>query len=471
MDGKRDQQPVPGSEHRPPFVRPESHPVQRFDTRTGRPLAVDGAPVPMPVPGERPFPVRRRTFVRDLVLVSLHLAVYVVVIGGIVFFIGGFGAGPIGLGYDSFDAIFWPSYVWGTLIAAQAGATVFQRRRFMGVVLGAMASVLLGTWVLDQIVEYQVTAIVFRSVAVALIALALAVSLLRRPPAFMLAEVTVAAPRQSEGPVLASSRRSGPGTFPNVLLGLIALVFVLAGIANGTYRALEVRGSGEPGRREVSVPPFDGISVSGPGELLIVSGAEPTLTISGDDNLLDSVDVANRDGELTIDFDPAARGRTRFERPLRYVVTAPALGALTLGGHVQATIDPSVAVSSLRVVAEDDATLTIDGLDGMALSAAVRDQATVILSGQTGSLAIAADDDAVVDAQALSVTEASVTAWSSASVSLGETGTLTYQQAGVARIACVPGTEVLPGSTGQTPQCVDPDGVDRIDRPYDDSTQ
>ena len=471
MDGKRDQQPIPGSEHRPPLVPPEFHPVQRFDTRTGRPLAVDGAPVPMPVPGDWPFPVRRRTFVRDLVLLALHLAVYVVVIGGILVLMGGSGAGSIVLGYDSFDAIFWPSYVWGTLIAAQAGATVFQRRRFMGAVLGAMASVLLGTWVLGQIVEYQVTAIVFRSVAAALIALALAVSLLRRPPAFMLAEAPVAGPRQSDGPVLASARRSGPGTFPNVLLGMVALVFVLAGIANGTYRALEVRGSGELGRRELSLPPFDGISVSGAGELLIVSGAGPALSISGDDNLLDSVDVATQDGELTIGFDPAARGRARFERPLRYVVTAPALGTLTLGGDVQATIDPSVATSSLRVVAGDDATLTIDGLTGMTFSAAVRNQATVILSGQTRSLAIEADDNAVVDAQALAATDASVSAWSSATVSLGPTGTLTYQQVGVARIACVPGTEVLPGSMGQTPQCVDPAEVDGIDRPYDASAR
>ncbi len=471
MDGKRDQEPVPGSEHRPPPVQSESHPVQRFDTRTGRPLAVDGADVPIPDPGQSPSPLRRRTFVRDLVLLGLHLAVYVTVFGGILYYLLGIRIASFGLGYGSFDAVFWPAYAWGTLIAAQAGATVFQRRRFMGAVLGAMASVLLGTWILGQIVEYEVTAIVFRSVAVALIALALAVSLLRRPPAFMLTGLPVASPRQLDGPVLAPSRRNGRGSFPNVLLGMVALVFVLAGVANGTYRALEVRGSGELGQREVSVLPFDGISVTGAGQLLIVSGAVPTLTISGDDNLLDSVDVANRDGVLTIDFDPAARGPARLVRPLRFVVTAPTLGTLTLGGHVRATIDPTVAASSLRVVAGDDATLTIDELAGTAFSAAVRNQATMILSGQTGSLTIEADDDAVVDAQALAVTDASVTAWSASSVSLGATGTLIYRQAGVARIACVPGTEVLPGSMGQTPQCIDPNGADRTDLPDDDSAR
>lgn len=471
MDGKRDRQPGPGSEDRPLPGQPRHLTMPRFDTRTGRPLTNGRSGGAATVPGLGPRPLRRRTFVRDLVLLALHLVVYVVVIGGIVFFVGGFGAGPLGLGYGSFDAVFWPAYVWGTLIAAQAGGTIFQRRRFMGAVLGAMASVLLGTWVLGQIVEYQVTAIVFRSVAVGLIALALAVSLLRRPPAFMLAGETVASPLPMDGPVLAPSRRNGSGSFSNVLLGMIALVFVLAGVANGSYRALEVRGSGEPGQRGVSLLPFDGLSVSGAGELLIVSGAEPALTISGDDNLLDSVDVANRDGELTIDFDPAARGPARLERPLRYVVTAPTLGTLTLGGNVQATIDPSVATSSLRVVAGDDATLTIAGLAGTTFSAAVRNQATVILAGQTGSLTIEADDDAVVEAQGLVATEASVTAWSSASVSLGETGTLIYQQAGGARIACAPGTEVLSGSTGQTPQCVDPDRADTTGRPYDDSAR
>ena len=466
MAGKQDPQPEPGRNRPPgPFLgeprggrwgEPHGGPSAgpRFDSRTGRPLWVEGGNPPT-MTGARPArPLRRRTFVRDLVLLVLHLAVYVVVIGGILYQLQFIGYGALSVRYASFDAIFWPAYAWGTLIAAQAGATVFQRRRFLGAIIGAMTSVLLGTWVLGQFIEYEVTAIVFRSIAVALIALALGVSLIHRPPAFMLAEIAVPAPRSVSGPVIARTRRSGFASFPGVLLGMFALVFVLAGIAAGSYRALEVRGSGEAGQRVVAVPAFDRISASGTGQLDVRLGDQPEVSIAGDANLLDFAKVDVTDGELSIDFDPGARGDYQLERPLVYTVTTPSLTALSLGGDVSASLDESLKdIASLRVVAEDQATFTSPVLTADTFSGAFRDEATLTLFGRVESLDIEADDNAFVDLEALSTADATVSARAAARVLLGEAIALAYEQSGVALIQCHAGTEILSGSRAEVPQC------------------
>lgn len=455
MAGKQDHHPAPGGDHpATPFeARPPSGP--RFDTRTGRPLGSDPGQFTVLVDGQPPRPLRRRTFVRDLVLLALHLAVYVVVIGGILYQLEFIGYGALSVRSSSFDEIFWPAYAWGTLVAAQAGAMVFQRRRFVGAVLGAMASVLLGTWVLGQFVEYEVTAIVFRSIAVALIALTLSISLIRRPPAFMLAEATSAVPHPVSGPVLAGGRRPGVVSFPSVLLGVFALVFVLTGIASGSYRALEVRGSGEVGQRDVALEAFDRIAVSGTGRLNVQSGDGSGLSISGDANLLEYADVSVNDGELSIDFDPGAGTSVRLQRPLTYIVTTTSLTTLSIGGDIEASIDPSFDIGNLRVVAQDRARFISPVLSGGSISAAVRDRATLTLNGRVDAIAIEADDNAVVDLENLATADASVTARASSLVLLGQTTVLTFQQSGVATIQCAEGAEIQPGSLAEVPQCVD----------------
>lgn len=455
MAGKQDHQPAPqGDTPAPPFeARPPSGP--RFDSRTGRPLGSDPGQTTVLLDGQPPRPLRRRTFVRDLVLLALHLAVYVVVIGGILYQLEFIGYGAPSVRSASFDEIFWPAYAWGTLVAAQAGATIFQRRRFVGAVLGAMTSVLLGTWALGQFVEYEVTGIVFRSIAVALIALTLGISLIRRPPVFMLADTISAVPRPVGGPVLASGRRPGVVSFPSVLLGMFALVFVLAGIASGSYRALQVRGSGEVGQRDVALEAFDRIAVSGTGRLNVQSGDESGLSISGDANLLEYANVSVNDGELTIDFDPGAGSSVHLERPLTYIVTTTSLTTLSIGGDIDASIDPSFDIGNLRVVAQDGARFTSPVLSGGTFSAAVRDRATLTLSGQVNAIAIEADDNAVVDLEELVTADASVTARAASLVLLGRTTVLTFQQSGVATIQCAEGTEVQPESLAEVPQCGD----------------
>ena len=455
MDGKQDPYIPPRRTSRPPVLRDGAPFTPRFDSRTGQPLSptigqVDGSLGLVPQRRARPF--SRRTLLRDLTLVALHLGVYGIVIGGILYQLQFIGAGSVAFG-SSFDAIFWPGWVWGTLIAAQIGAAIFQRRRWTGAMLGAMASVLLGSWILGQIDNYVVTAIVFRSVAVALIALTIAISVLRRPPAILTAPPAAAPIPAGPVPVLDQSRRPGLVSIPSVFLGLFALVFVLAAIAHGSYRALEVRGSGVAAERTVGVAPFTGIDAEGVGNVVVHAGDQPSVTVSGDDNLLDYVDVISSGGVLSVRFDPGSRGPVRLGNELTYTVTAPSLESLSLRDDIGVTLDPDLPITSLRIVASDNAYVRLDSPAADSVSVALRDQASVDLSGRSELLAIDAGDESLVDARELVIGDVSATVWGAASVRLGSADSLDYRQSGLASISCDQMLAISATSEAAMPQC------------------
>lgn len=453
MDGKPDHQPPPATDRQTSLQPAGRAPVQRFDTRTGRPIAPAGSAA---LDGAGPNgaglvqPLRRSTFVRDLLLLTLHLIVYVVVVGGILFI------GPdFGFGYRTFDAVFWPSFAWGTLIAAQAGTVVFQRRRLLGAVLGAMTSVLLGSWILGQLFEYQVVAIVFRSIAVAVSALSIGTSLVRRPPAILLGEsvLTDAGARPVPVPTL-SGHRAVIGSIPNLMLGLFALIFTCAAIVAGTFRALEVRGSGEFGQRGGNLAPVSRISASGLGTLMIQSGPHATLTVSGDANLLDNVEWSTVQGELRLVFDPGSPAPVRLRQPLVYQVTLPSLDSLTIDGRIEAVVGPGFERGSLRVVASKNTRLTASDLDLESLSVAVRDNTSVDLAGRAETVDIEAGDAAIVEGSNLASGSADVSVADITHVEIGETSTLRYRQSGSAILQCASETEIVSPSVAVDPQCV-----------------
>jgi hypothetical protein len=453
MPGKRDQQVPPAAEPRTPLIRDASRPMPRFDSQTGRPLATGE-----PGTGLRRShlaagpPERRSTLVRDLVLVVLHLGVYGVVIGGILYQAQFIGPSAV-FSYANFDAIFWPAYAWGTLIAAQAGAAILQRRRLLGAMLGAMASVLLGSLILAQIGEYVVVAIVFRSVAVALAALTIAVSLLRRAPAILAGPALPVAPRMEPAPVLARSRRSGFGSVPSFVLGLFALVFVLAALAHGTYRALEVRGSGVMAERQIDVGPFRRIDIGGTGHLVVREGDQVSLTVTGDDNLLERVEATSADGQLSLRFDPGGRGPVRLGILLTYVVTVPSLDTVSISDDATVTLDPGRPFGSLRIVAGDNGRVDADGLVAESLSLALRGDATLRMSGEAREVVIDVGDQTLVDVRDLASSNVNATVWDRSTVRLGDTGILQYRQSGSATILCDRPLDISPKSDAAIRQC------------------
>ena len=398
---------------------------------------------------------RFSVLLRDLALLTLHLVLFVAASGLLLDQWRFLDGRVLGTGRSAFETVFWPPFAWGTLIAAQAGATVFQTRRVMGAVLGATASIMLGAWLLVYVLGGPLLPLAIPLGAVVLSVVTVAVSLVRRPPVLVGGRSSGAAAPLHQPPSDEPFRRRPLGlALSDLVLGLIALVFVLGTVGAGAYRALEVRGSGGAGVRQVEVASIGHLAVAGTGTLVIQQGDRPAVTISGDRNLIGLVDVSVSGDQLELRFDPGARGPASLQNPLVYEVTVPSLERLSLEGQIQATISLPVSFGSLAVDVRDDASLMTTDLSVDELSIAARDGASVRLAGTARTMRIDAGNTVTIDATDIAVGGSTVTAWDRASVVLGQTSTLTYRQSGSARISCGEFPRILLGSASSVPVCV-----------------
>lgn len=431
---------------------------------TGPPAGPDRPSGSGPVlsPGRRGRPRRPTTYVRDFALVWLHLGVYLlaafVTVAGLQ--VAG-GRLPLIPGEMAFEVLFLPPFIWGTLIAAHAGTALFQHRRVMGFVVGAAASVYLGGLLLSQVYSYQDAGHALRTVAPVTVVAAVAISVLRRPPfigAGRFADRAAPRPGVSSPPRL--DRRTTPWSLRGVVLGAVALVFVVSSVTAGIYRSLDVRGSGTVVSRTVALGSADTLSFTGSGTLLVRDGPVASLTVTGDDNLLDFLAVSTDAGTITVGIDAAGSGPAARDVGVRYEVTIPDLSSLVVGGGLRVTIEPDVGREGLGVIASGDASVSLNGRDGGGLSLDIRDRARVQTGGRADSLGIAAGDRSSYDGGGFAAGSATVAVTGSARVSLGATVRLRYTQSGLGAILCRGGTAIDPASTAVIPQCRPAGGPD-----------
>ncbi len=432
----------------------------RFDPATGRPLPVPGGQ-PGPgdsygsgypgYPGPPARPVRRSTLLRDLVLALIHLVVYVAVIGTLLVTVVGVGD-PFGVFSrrvisGSFWPVFWPGFVWGTLIAGQFGAAVFQRRRLMGFVLGAMASVLLGAVLLSQVYPYRALAVVLACGSFAVSGIAIAVSLLVRPPAFLRSSPPPA-------PAAATATAASPAmhrrliSLPNILLGGIALLIVVSAMGTATFRAFEVRGSGEPGMREYPGLDFRQVSARGIDRLVIRQGDSPSVVVRGDHNLIGFVRVAVAGEVLDIGFDPGLPTSVRTDEPLVVEIVVPDVSEIRVGDRVRTVADLGM-IDSLRVVADDQSRVELTLGQTTSLAVVARDDAVVELLSEVDAVAASVDDAARFDAFNVDLGAAVVDVDGSGMVTLGNVADLSYRQSAIGSISALSAGSVDPGSVSE----------------------
>jgi hypothetical protein len=178
------------------------------------------------------------------------------------------------------------------------------------------------------------------------------------------------------------------------VLGVVA-VMVAIGIAAAIAYALAedeiststvLVGSGVPTTVSRSVPPFGDVELAGSNNVTIRLGQKQSVSVHGDDNLVDPVTTHVESGTLVIDNEP---GTLESRSPMRVEVSMPSLSVLTLSGS-----------GTVKVVGMDelDVTVTLSGSGVVrAQGSTYRLTVTVIGSGQAElSRLVAGDVVAVV---------------------------------------------------------------------------
>ena len=327
----------------------------------------------------------------------------------------------------------------GAIIGALLGSIVLNRRPVAGFVLGGSLAFTIGQTAWNVLIPWHAMPWQILIAPTVLSVLAVVVSLGRRLPGFTEAGLSTATSPQRR-----ANRRGWLVSVPNMLLGLIAVLFVAGCLIIATLHALQIRGSGPVTTRSMDVAPFSAVSMPGMGELELVPGSRPNVTISGDRNIVAGIQARVVDGQLLMTFDARRGASIRLHEPLHIRVTAPSVGTIFLNGDSSLREDTTFSAPAMRLSVEDAAQVPGLTLTGGSLSLVMTNTASVRLAGRVDALDTDLSDAASLDATDLRAAAVQTHVRDDATARVMAVMSLAYTQAGngTLRYQATPATHI-----------------------------
>lgn len=167
-----------------------------------------------------------------------------------------------------------------------------------------------------------------------------------------------------------------------VILWMVVLVLGVSLLSSCAFGMIV--GSGRSITEARSVSDFNAVEFAFIGDLVITQGAEESLTITGDDNIVALIRTTVRDGVLRIDAGVASVGRPIV--PLRYALTVKNLDSLSLSGLGNIEM-ASLEGRNLALSLSGAGSLTIDNLAVTDLAVSLSGLGSANLSGEVNKQA------------------------------------------------------------------------------------
>jgi hypothetical protein len=194
-----------------------------------------------------------------------------------------------------------------------------------------------------------------------------------------------------------------------LVLGVIGVALALRGGASSSGSGIQ--GSGVAATQTRAVPSFTGLDLAGSNEVTVVVGAQRSVTVHADTNLISHVTTRVVAGTLVI----ADTGGFTSRTPMSVDVSVPSLTGLTLSGEARVSVT-GISVPRLTVTVSGSGQLSAAG-------AAARLDVTLTGAGQAQlSQLIARDVHAVLTGSGL----IQVTATSSLDAAVPGSGLIMY---------------------------------------------
>jgi hypothetical protein len=134
------------------------------------------------------------------------------------------------------------------------------------------------------------------------------------------------------------------------------LLFAVAIVPVGGCGLPGIAGSGVPASRSVDAKDFSKVEVSGPFEVTLERGDKFNVSITGDDNLLQFIDVQNAGGKLSIDIQSGINVRPKSG--LKAKIDMPAIEVVDLRGACRGSLNGFKGGKDLKIKVEGASTIT-----------------------------------------------------------------------------------------------------------------
>ncbi|KAE8763298.1 head GIN domain-containing protein [Georgenia thermotolerans] len=230
-------------------------------------------------------------------------------------------------------------------------------------------------------------------------------------------------------------------TLPKLALLLLAVAppFALTGCATG----LDVA-AGEPTTERRDIQEVSAVTLASVGDLHISTGAEPSLTITAGDRVLDRVTSEVRDGTLVLDLE----GRfLRNPGRITYDLVLPEVDEIRLDGA--GAVDADLAATDrLYVELAGAGDITAHGVDVDDLTVRVDGAGSVTLAGRAGRQDVEIDGVGGYSGEDLTSAAADVTIGGAGDARVHVTDTLAAAVDGAGEIVHTGGARVTSSVSG-----------------------
>lgn len=146
----------------------------------------------------------------------------------------------------------------------------------------------------------------------------------------------------------------------------------------------ETRGSGVLGEEARETSAFHSIYFTGSIDVEATAGQEQSITVQGDDNLLEYVTTEVRDGVLLVSLES---GSYNFRKPMVVRIQVPALDSVQLNGSGDFTVH-GVTRDQFDVTLRGSGDLVVKSLDTQRLRVNLEGSGDIKISGKTQKLAL-----------------------------------------------------------------------------------
>jgi hypothetical protein len=202
---------------------------------------------------------------------------------------------------------------------------------------------------------------------------------------------------------------------------------LVAGGLIAASRPERVTGSGNPATEGRTVGAVDQISLAGSGNLTVINGDAPSLTVTADDNLLPLIETIVSGRQLQI--HTRAGYSINPQTPISYTLTVPQLEKVELSGSgsVQAS---QFTGNKLAITLSGTGTIMLRELDYEALSVNLSGAAKATMSGVANEMTVRVSGSGDIDAKELRTATSEVRVSGSADIRLWATERLNARVSG-----------------------------------------
>ncbi len=220
----------------------------------------------------------------------------------------------------------------------------------------------------------------------------------------------------------------------NLLLAFGISVFLLVSMAcsvsiprNINVNVGSIRGSGNVVEQTYDVSGFDRVTLAGSGNLYIQTGDTDGLTVKGEDNIIEQLDIQVNADELTISFKSGVS--VNPTQPLDFYVTVTNLNMVRLLGSGDIQISP-LTTNDLDVQIAGSGDMNIEQLNADRFTVEIPGSGRIQVAGEVNDQTITILGSGNYEAGSLKSANAVISIAGSANVNVDVSDSLTVNIAG-----------------------------------------